>query len=38
MLDENFVTNREWHTREADRGVGTYVIGAVSDYRVGMIR
>lgn len=29
------ITNRGWHTREVDRGIGTYATGYTSDDRVG---
>lgn len=34
VLDQIFLTNREWHTREANSVVGTYAIGASNDHRV----
>lgn len=35
MLDDILVTNRAWHTRDIERGTGTYAIVAANKYRAG---
>lgn len=34
ILDQISITNREWHTQDSQRGVGTYVIRSSTDHRL----